>query len=162
MMLINPLTRQVLNANPEGCNQYSGQECSGFPRSADDSKSLIEREAGIPVRYKPGVDSTYSAPVHGFNRDLFEALGMETGGHIKVRSGPLERAVALHEVGHHKSGHSNEFAKTDEEMWEPSTERQAWKWALKNRRKLAVSKKRIRQAIREAEFKSGLSRGTLL
>lgn len=26
-MIINPFTRQVLNANPEGCNQYSGKDC---------------------------------------------------------------------------------------------------------------------------------------
>jgi hypothetical protein len=29
-MLINLLTRQVLNVNPKGCNQYSGTECTGY------------------------------------------------------------------------------------------------------------------------------------
>ena len=28
-MLTNPLTQQTLNSNPEGCNQYSGKDCSG-------------------------------------------------------------------------------------------------------------------------------------
>jgi hypothetical protein len=29
MLLINPLTRQVLNANPQGCNQYTKKNCAG-------------------------------------------------------------------------------------------------------------------------------------
>jgi hypothetical protein len=30
MLLANPFTGQVLNANPRGCNQYSGPECTGY------------------------------------------------------------------------------------------------------------------------------------
>lgn len=29
MLLVNPFTRQVINANPKGCNQYTGENCVG-------------------------------------------------------------------------------------------------------------------------------------
>lgn len=40
MLLANPFTGVVINANPEGCNQYTGSGCSGTPTNSR-SKELL-------------------------------------------------------------------------------------------------------------------------
>lgn len=49
MMLINPLTRQVLNENEKGCNQYTGPNCGGRVRKAGWSSPTARGTRSEPV-----------------------------------------------------------------------------------------------------------------
>jgi hypothetical protein len=68
----------------------------------------------------------------------------------------LERAIAAHEVGHatlkHVPGEVKDYI---------GMESDAWKWAIKNRNRLRVSKRKLFQALRSAEAATGVSAGTL-
>jgi hypothetical protein len=45
MILANPFTGMVINANPEGCNQHTGPDCEGVSRKKIDYK---ERFSDVP------------------------------------------------------------------------------------------------------------------
>jgi len=149
MIFVNPFTGMTINANPKGCNQWSGPEC------AEGSYKALQQEAGIPIEYGSRYSSYIPESTGTPLGDVLEAMGEPTNARIQVKKGRLERAIAAHEVGHHVSGHRDE-------NWYADTEREAWKWALKNRKKLAISKKKIRQAVRQAEQSGYLPRNTLL
>ncbi len=57
MLLTNPLTRQTLNANPEGCNQHTGKNCA----RVHDVKTLLEggikRHEGVVSKGQTGYRS---------------------------------------------------------------------------------------------------------
>ena len=54
-MLVNPFTGQVLNANPEGCNQHTGAECRGTVSKEDLEKLRNELELELKAKGKWGV-----------------------------------------------------------------------------------------------------------
>lgn len=154
MLFVNPFTGMTINANPKGCNQYSGPECA-YKGSLIGSYEAIKKEAGIPIDYGEEYSAYIPDSTGTLLGDVLSAMGRPTHARIQVKSGPLERAIAAHETGHHKNQHQ-------EGGWDPEQERQAWRWALKNRKKLAISKRKIRQAVRMAEVSGDLPRNTLL
>lgn len=132
MLLTNPFTKQVVNANPEGCNQY--KKCA--VRSLEDSYSAIGQSAGIPVEY-----------VSDEHPELGGAMGITIPGKkVLVSRGVTEREVAAHEVGHSVTDPFGiRQSDPDENI---RREAMAWKWALKNRGKLGLSKRKILRAVR--------------
>jgi hypothetical protein len=71
MKLVNPFTGTVLNANPKGCNQYSGPECT--------QRAFRGTKRGLGI--KAGPHQKNVAPGHWFNtsRSTAELYGGNSG-----------------------------------------------------------------------------------
>lgn len=144
MMIVNPFTRQVLNANPKGCNQHTG------PRCARDSYEQIERFAGRPVIYT----------------DIFPPYYAEANqDHVLAGAGKFERELAAHEIGHILSGHLQKPEATDpDDRWKEHAreEQEAWRRAIKDAKKLGVSRRKLRRIARTYAIKAHLRPNLLL
>lgn len=139
MILVNPFTGMVINANQKGCNQWTGPKCWA------ESHEALKKAAGIPIEFGAKASRYLSRDPRGPRIEIAE----------DPFTAALERPIIAHEIGHHKSGHQPVPRNYVDE-------RQAWKWVLKNRKKLAISKRQIRQAIRTIEQLDELPRNALM
>lgn len=143
MLLVNPFTGMILNANPKGCNQWSGPICR------EDSWNAIRSSTNAQIVEVPDEDDETAS-------NYYFANGSYHPKEHKIemtyrRKG--NRITLAHEIGH----------SIGRGLSEPvEEERRAWKWVMKNRKKLAISKRKIRQLIRDSEYGNGLPRNTLL
>ena len=164
MILINPFTGIVINANPEGCNQYSGPECAGHVRSLEGSKKALAELARPKTELKyAGIMDTpellsyfrrHAARNPKMDRrpSKHKMGGLALPGKIHIVSGPRERETALHEIGHQQKGHvdfrEGNLSDEAQQGLEHFMELEAWNWAFKNRKKAAISKRKLLQTAR--------------
>lgn len=155
MILTNPFTGQVLNTWTDEARTAaleSRRRKSGLRKSYSKLQSEVPKTPIVYHRTLPDYALTDSkSKLWGA---VFPNESVEVYGH----GGKMERELAAHEVGHIRSGHAG----YDSEEMLDKQEREAWQWALKNRRKLSISKKKLRNLIRTAEAKAGLDRGSYL
>jgi len=169
-VLVNPFTGMVLNTevpNPRGCNQHTGPNCGHRARKirslADSYKALqgaaIHPATGfrIPINY---MDYDPNEVEFSLDEDrklwglyLPDDFGRDI---IQVGKSPRQREIAAHEVGHLASGHS-EFPESETREDHLKIEEEAWAWALKNRRKLGISRKKLLQTKRIAKINEARS-----
>jgi hypothetical protein len=156
MTITNPFTGATLNANvpnPEGCNQHTGPNCGSgssrsFPKSSEESWKKLSEEAGVPVELLDDLEQ-YGLIDYEYEPSTDEFVPKK----IRVRKHPLARAILAHEVGHASTRPSEGMEDLDMAGidYSPESEVAAWKWALKNRKRLGVSKKDLRKMIRVSE-----------
>ena len=154
-MLINPFTGQVLNVNPQGYNQYTG-------KGPESNRKRLQQIAGDDVRIEYKIPEAYEKSVR-LSGDYFppevdwDTEEVTKPATIFVSPGRYEGAIAAHEIGHHKLGHTQDVEYEDDAE---SRERDAWRYALKNRKSMAVSKRKLFRLMRTAEVLAKKSRGT--
>jgi len=140
-LITNPFTGQILNANPEGHNQYWNPNGLATPRSAAESRALIIREAGVPVKLSKLHRHLYGTTDYESDE---RGIGRPVG--IKIKKHPLSRASLLHELGHVKTKPEGTY-----EGSSADDEGEAWKWALKHRKRFGVSGKSVKKMMRVSE-----------
>lgn len=183
-MLVNPFTGIIINAWSDEARKASAESrrkradirksnlaksYNAIQKSAGKARIIYSRapEKFYNLQKKPKIwgvnvpsQIEYAMSVGLSKKEAKELLPKPKPPKIYVgKNARMERAIAAHEVGHRKLGHiGNLIGLPDEEIRQ---EKDAWKWAMKNRKKLRVSKKKLFQLIRTAEARSGLKAGTL-
>lgn len=91
MMIVNPLTGQVLNANPEGCNQHTGKNC--VPGKHYKKVSETRGRKFTDRVYEGPFDSVQHAGIHQYttredtsDRDLDSAASRIRDGYLVRRN----------------------------------------------------------------------------
>ena len=104
-MLVNPFTGQVLNANPKGCNQHSGPECSesvpDLPQQLKQVKKLVkeakkkaqEASAGVKGSIYSKSLATREQELRAKEKDAYDRLSELEGHEMKIKNaieGPVK------------------------------------------------------------------------
>lgn len=158
MILVNPFTRQVLNSdvpNPRGCNQHTGPNCS-----KNDIRKRLEEVADIPIDWDDETmpQGQSGGFVMGLTKSELERFRGGRAAKIKIARHPYEKEIAGHEIGHSLSPPSPVDYEGEDEN-DPmllAEERAAWKYALKKRRELGLSKRKLLQLVRSVGYKRGV------
>jgi hypothetical protein len=152
-MIINPFTGQLILNHP-GSHDQKVHGGNKKIRSLSDSYEALDTAAESKISYDKDYIGPTSGPITPFQARRTAGAGdaraiqlKDTiGSKVSVLRGPREREVAAHEAGHVRLGHVLGALAPRE-----TKESEAWRWALKNAKKLGLSKRKIRQVMRQRQ-----------